>query len=116
MAAKERAEMQKAARDQDTELRKTALQVAGQIEVAKIAAGAKAQADAVNAANDAEKIKGEQERADKETERTASEGADARKIMEDLLGRHEELLKTLSAPIKIVRDGDGKMASLQRVK
>jgi hypothetical protein len=116
MAVQERTDAMKAARDQDTELRKVALQVAGQIEVAKINAGAKAAADAVNAANDAKKIEGEQKVAEKQAKQAADEGTDARKIMQELLGKHEELLKTLAAPVKIERDSDGKMTSLTRVK
>src|SRR3990167_3902345 len=121
MAAKERAEASKAARDQDTELRKTALQVAGQIEVAIINANVKAQADAAKAEidkaqaeTDAKKVEGEKEVAMKQSKSSADEGANARKIMEQLLGKQEELLKTLASPVEIVRDTRSEMSGLQR--
>ena len=106
------AEAQRAAQiQQDTELKKTALQVAGQIEVARINADAKADADA-KAMHEA------QESAAEETaEHTADQaGIDTGQIMQQLLETQSRLLETMSAPKQVMRDDMGRIIGMQVVK
>lgn len=96
-------EQLKADYNQDTELKKVALQVAGQIEVAKINAESKNQSDALNAQATVEAAK-ETGKAQVQTAKATpkpvepKEGIDANKIMQDLLKTHSELLKTIANP------------------
>ena len=92
---------------QDTELKKTALQVAGQIEVARINANAKQKADAQAAAQSA---------AEESVESATQDGADANQIMQQLLETQNSLLATLSAPKQIMRDEAGRVIGMQVVK
>ena len=107
-ASAERCSQHDAMIQQDTELKKVALQVAGQIEVAKINAGVKAAADAANAQIEGERVAGEQEAAKGESDRASNEGADARKIMEELLKSQSKILETIAKPKTIERDAEGR--------
>jgi hypothetical protein len=97
---------------QDTELKKTALQVAGQIEVARINADAKDKADARAAT-----LQGMQQESESAQENTAQQaGADTQAIMQQLLQKQTELIETISAPKKVMRDGEGRVIGLQVVR
>jgi len=107
------AENQRAAQiQQDTELKKTALQVAGQIEVARINAEVKAQSDAMASAEEANESAAEQAK----EESAAQAGADAKAIMDQLLKTQTDLLATLAAPKQVMRDGEGRVIGMQIVK
>ena len=106
------AEAQRAAQiQQDTELKKTALQVAGQIEVARINADAKADADA-RAMHEAEES-AEEEAAGHTAEQA---GIDTGQIMQQLLETQSRLLETMSAPKQVMRDEAGRVIGMQVVK
>lgn len=107
-AAEKQREMQV---QQETELRKTALQVAGQIEVARINADAKADADA-RALHEANETAAEEA-----AEHTAEQaGIDTNQIMQQLLETQSRLLETMSAPKQIMRDDAGRVIGMQVVK
>ena len=107
------AESQRAAQiQQDTELKKTALQVAGQIEVARINADAKDKADA--RASELAGMQAEKEAQDDDS--AAQAGADTQQIMQQLLETQSQLLQTIAAPKQVMRDEMGRVIGMQVVK
>lgn len=125
------AEDQRAAMiQQDTELKKTALQVAGQIEVARINAQVTAQQNAQKVEMEQQKNAEESMRAAQESEREAQReereymatqsaqqaGADTKAIMQQLLDTQGKLLETLAAPKQVMRDGAGRVIGMQVIK
>ena len=111
------AENQRAAQlEQDTELRKTALQVAGQIEVARINADAKDKADARASQIAGVEAQTEATAAGAAADSAAQAGADTQQIMQQLLKTQSELLKTIAAPKQVMRDGNGRLIGIKMVK
>jgi len=92
---------QQVMQDADFELKKTAMQVAGSIEVAIINAGAKAQTEQVKTQQAGEQADKDREaETEQQTVQAASkesEGLETRRIMEQLLKRQGDLLETLSS-------------------
>ena len=95
--------------NQDTELKKTALQVAGQIEVARINAEAKEKSDALDAETAATESAEAGESADQA-------GADTQRIMQQLMDTQSKLLETISAPRQVMRDDQGRVTGMMVVK
>lgn len=110
--AKAATDQRNASMQQDTELKKTALQVAGQIEMARINAEAKEKSDALNAAATAS-AESESEEEDDSAEQA---GADTNAIMQQLLETQSKLLETLAAPKQVMRDEMGRVIGMQVVK
>jgi hypothetical protein len=107
------AEAQRSAQmQQDTELKKTALQVAGQIEVARINADAKDKADA----RAAEVAGVQQAQAAEASDSAAQAGADTQQIMQQLLETQSQLLQTIAAPKQVMRDEQGRVIGMQVIK
>ena len=115
LQAKAASDQRDAAIQQDTELKKTALQVAGQIEVARINAEAKEKSDALNAA--AQAAQGAEGNAEEEAGDSAEQaGVDTSQIMQQLLETQSKLLETLAAPKQVMRDDMGRVIGMQVVK
>lgn len=104
-----------AAIDQDTEIKKTALQVAGQIEVARINADAKERSDAKAAEVEGQRLQAESD-ADDADDSAEQAGADTAAIMQQLLETQSKLLETLAAPKQVMRDEMGRVIGMQVVK
>jgi len=101
-----------AAMQQDTELKKAALQIAGQIEVARITSAAQERAAARNAEVESEN----EAKESAESEAKEQAGAQTQEVMNRLLETQAELLKTMSLPKQVMRDGEGRIIGMQVVK
>lgn len=108
LAAERSLEQMKASVQQDTELKKAALQGAVQIETAKITAQQKAESDAQSAVVEGERVKQEGEQATAKQDSTE-------KLMAKIMETQTQLLKAITAPRKAVRGKDGKIERVEAV-
>ena len=100
------------AMQQDTELKKAALQIAGQIEVARITSAAQERAAAKSAEAESEHEAKESAQA----EASEQAGVQTQEVMNRLLETQAELLKTLTLPKQVMRDDEGRIIGMQVIK